>query len=246
MNIKDLREKISKKINKQNLRTFFQKQGLYVLIFLCVVAAGITAIIAWPKDTTIEEQVGDSDEDVIMSEDMTLDEELANNIEASPEPTQSDEPEPTEAVQTDGDENTVPASNGSGAIKLTRPLEGQIIGTFSGDELVFFASLNIWATHNGIDIKADEGAQVLAALSGTVEEVCTNEADGGVVVITHADDSETVYAGLGDFSVKKGDKVNAGDVIGTVGEMPTELDLGYHLHFEYIADGAYKDPAKFF
>ena len=35
MNIKDLREKVSKKINKQSVKTFFQKQGLYVLIFLC-------------------------------------------------------------------------------------------------------------------------------------------------------------------------------------------------------------------
>ena len=244
MNIKDIRDKISKKINKQSVKTFFQKQGLYVLIFLCVVAAGITAIIAWPKDTTIKEQIGDSDAGVSMIEAPTLEEEIANNMEATPEPEESNEPEPTEAAQTD--EDTVPASNGSGTIKLARPLEGQIIGTFSGDELVFFASLNVWATHNGIDIKADQGAEVAAALSGTVDEVCMNEADGGVVVISHSDSSETVYAGLAGFSINKGDKVNAGDVIGTVGEMPTELDLGYHLHFEYIVDGVYKDPTKYF
>ena len=246
MNIKDLRDKVSKKINKQTVKSFFQKQGLYVLIFLCVVAAGITAIIAWPKDTTIKEQIGESDAGVAMIEDTTLEEEIANSIETTPEPEESAAPEPTETAQADEDTATVPASNGSGSIKLTRPLEGQIIGTFSGDELVFFPSLNVWATHNGVDIKADEGAQVVAALSGTVEEVCTNEADGGVIVISHSDSSETVYAGLGSFSVKEGDKVNAGDVIGTVGELPTELDLGYHLHFEYIVDGMYKDPEKYF
>ena len=111
---------------------------------------------------------------------------------------------------------------------------------------LFFASLNVWATHNGIDIKAEEGADVVAAMSGTVIEALTNEADGGVVVISHAEDAETVYAGLGEIAVNKGDKVNTGDKLGTVGELPTELDLGYHLHFEYMIGGAYKDPTKYF
>ena len=59
-----------------------------------------------------------------------------------------------------------------------------------------------------------------AAMAGTVIEAYTNEADGGVVVIKHSDSIETVYAGLGDLLVSEGDKVNASDVIGTVGEHP--------------------------
>jgi murein DD-endopeptidase MepM/ murein hydrolase activator NlpD len=244
MNMKDFKEKISQKINKESVKGFFQKQGLYVLIFLCVVAAGITAIVAWPKDTAIEEETDGSDQDVSMIDVPSLEEEMANMPTVRPETTV--EPEPTEVAVTDENDDAVPASNGSGTITLKRPLEGQIINDFSGDELVFFASLNVWATHNGIDIKAEEGADVTAAMSGTVIEAFTNEADGGVVVISHADDAETVYAGLGEIAVKKGDKVNAGDKLGKIGEMPTELDLGYHLHFEYTVGGAYKDPAKYF
>ncbi|MDD5016511.1 MAG: M23 family metallopeptidase [Eubacteriales bacterium] len=245
MNIKNIKDKITKKINKQSIKGFFQKQGLYVLIFLCVVAAGITAIIAWPSPSTDEEQLSDSDTGAAVIEAPTLEEELAASETASATvtPTATDEPE--EEAPTDNQE-TVAANNGSGQVTLKKPVDGQIINEFSGDALVYFASLNIWATHNGVDIQTENGAPVVAALSGTVTDVYTNAADGGVVVITHSSTAKTVYAGLGDIVVEEGDKVNTGDEIAAVGEMPKELDLSYHLHFEYIVDGIWKDPTKYF
>ena len=138
MNMKDFKEKISQKINKESVKGFFQKQGLYVLIFLCVVAAGITAIVAWPKDTSIEDEVDESGQDVSMIDVPSLEEEIENSM-PTVRPDTTDEPEPTEvAVTDDEDDDAVPASNGSGTITLKRPLEGQIINDFSGDELVVF------------------------------------------------------------------------------------------------------------
>ena len=55
-----------------------------------------------------------------MIEDSTLDEEIANSMEATPEPEESEEPEITEAAQTDEDAESVPASNGSGTIKTDK------------------------------------------------------------------------------------------------------------------------------
>ncbi|MGI5849363.1 MAG: peptidoglycan DD-metalloendopeptidase family protein [Christensenellales bacterium] len=233
MNIKD---KIFKKINKQSLKLFFQRQGLYVLIFLCIVAAGITAIVAWPRDNTDEQQISDSGTDAAVIEAPTLEEELAANATQSPSPTPTAEPTGT----------PIAASKGSGKITLKKPVQGQIINKFSGDELVYYASLNIWETHNGVDIKGDKGESVAAALSGTVSEAYSNEADGGVVVINHSDTAKTVYVGLGDITVKKDDKVNSGQKIGEIGELPKELDLGYHVHFEYIVNNQWKDPSKYF
>ena len=243
MNMKNIKDKITKKINRQSVKTFLQKQGLYVLIFLCVAAAGITAIIAWPRDDGSQTQVGENDQGVSINEGTSLEDELAMltpKPSASPSPTVM--PTPTAEPKATGK----PASNGSGSIKLKKPVDGKIINSFSGDELVFYASLNVWATHNGVDIQADKDASVLAALSGTVKEAYSNEADGGVVIISHSDKTETVYAGLGELMVAEGDKVNAGDVIGKIGEMPKELDLPSHLHFEYKVDGKWKDPAKYF
>lgn len=239
MNFKSIKDKISGKINKQSVKTFFQKQGLYVLIFLCVVAAGITALVAWPRP---EENVSeDSGTDVSLIDVPSLEEEMAA---ASPAPSSSVTPSASPSPSATATAQT--GSNGSGSISLKKPVDGKIINSFSGDELVFFASLDMWATHNGVDIQAEKETPVVAALSGTVQDVYADESNGGVIVISHSDKVSTVYAGLGEMSVTKGDKVNAGQQIGKIGEMPKELDLSYHLHFEYIVNGAYKDPAKYF
>ncbi len=243
MNMKNIKEKITKKINRQSVKTFLQKQGLYVLIFLCVAAAGITAIIAWPRDDGSQTQVGENDQGVSINEGTSLEDELAM---LTPKPSLSPSPTAAPTATVEPKASGKPASNGSGSIKLRKPVDGKIINSFSGDELVFYASLNVWATHNGVDIQADNGASVLAALSGTVSQAYTNEADGGVVIISHSDKSETIYSGLGELMVTEGDKVNGGDVIGKLGELPKELDLPSHLHFEYKVDGKWKDPAKFF
>jgi len=243
MNEKNIRDKITRKINRESVKAFLKKQGLYVLIFLCVAAAGITAIIAWPRDDGNQPQIGENDPASVVG-DKSLEDELAMltprpspSPSATAVPTPSETPKPTE---------TGKPKNSGGSIKLRKPVDGKIINSFSGDELVFFPSLNVWATHNGTDIQAEKGASVCAAMAGTVTEAYTNEADGGVVVIKHSDSIETVYAGLGDLLVSEGDKVNAGDIIGTVGEIPKELDLPSHLHFEYKVNGEWKDPAKSF
>lgn len=251
MNIKSFREKLHGKITKQSVKSFFKKQGLYVLIFLCLVAAGITALVAWPRDES-ELQIGDPD--ISTSDNNAVTEDSPVSVVEAPtleeEQRELDEEVHSEEPGTEDEDTAVsnpkPANNGSGSIKLAKPLDGQIVQEFSGDSLVYYASLNMWATHNGIDFKADENTEVKAALSGTVEDVYSNEADGGVVVVSHSSTSKTVYAGLGDIAVKVGDKVSVGHMLGKVGELPKELDLSYHLHFEYIVDGSYKDPAKYF
>lgn len=240
MSNKSFKEKISRKINKESMKLFFQKQGLYVLIFLCVVAAGITAIVAWPKSDN--EQISDSDKGAAVIEGPSLSEEIARQ---TPVPTTSallPSASPSPSAQPSGGGQ----DNGSGRMTLTKPLKGQVINKFSGNNLVPFPALNMWATHNGVDIKADEGASVGAALSGTVSEVWTDESCGGTVIITHSGNSKTIYMGLKNIMVKKDDKVNAGQKIGEVGEMPKELDLSYHLHFEYMVDKSYKDPENYF
>jgi murein DD-endopeptidase MepM/ murein hydrolase activator NlpD len=245
MSYKSIKDTISKKVSKENLKNFFQKQGLYVLIFLCVVAAGITAIVAWPKGNN--EQISDKDEGAAVIEAPLLSDEIAR-VSPTPGITVSPTPSASPAVSPTG-------QNGSGKMTLTRPVKGQIINKFSGDSAVPFPALGMWMTHNGVDIKADEGTPVVAALSGTVTEMWTDESCGGTVVITHSGNSKTVYSGLKNITVKKDDKVNAGQKIGEVGEMPKEMDLSFHLHFEYIVDPVYKngilaggwqDPEKYF
>jgi len=237
MNFKNIVEKVKKKVNRQNMKLFFQKQGLYVLIFLCIVAAGITAIIAWPRDD--ENQISqETDKGAIVLQSPII----TPTRLPSPTPLSSASPSPSPTASP----SAKPANNGSGKVVLTKPVSGQTINKFSDGKLVFFPSLNMWMTHNGVDIKAGKGAAVVAGLSGTVSDVHSDESNGGVVVIAHSGSSSTVYAGLVNMTVKVGDKVNAGQKIGEIGDMPRELDLGYHLHFEYIVNGTFMDPEKYF
>jgi murein DD-endopeptidase MepM/ murein hydrolase activator NlpD len=66
---------------------------------------------------------------------------------------------------------------------------------------------------------------------------------GNLIVITHRDGFQTWYAHLAQFSVKEGQEVRQGVVIGHVGT--TGRSTGPHLHFEIKQDGQRLDPIDF-
>jgi len=63
---------------------------------------------------------------------------------------------------------------------------------------------------------------------------------GLTVIIEHPGGDYSVYGSLEKVTVKKGDVVGKGDVIGYVGS--TDPDLGPHLHFEMRPEGKPVDP----
>lgn len=83
--------------------------------------------------------------------------------------------------------------------------------------------------HSGIDIAANQGTKIKAALSGEVIKSTTNEAYGKYIMIK-TDDVITVYAHCSRLIVKEGEKVKQGDIIAEVGS--TGWATGPHLHFE--------------
>lgn len=101
-------------------------------------------------------------------------------------------------------------------------------------------------SHRGIDFGARTGTPVLAAADGKVVEV-TDRFDGEpgygkVVVIEHANRLRSVYAHLDSRSVKVGESIRSGHVIGLSGA--TGKATGPHLHLEVIEDGRRIDPAR--
>lgn len=121
------------------------------------------------------------------------------------------------------------------------PLPG---GKFNGCGLACECAVHInYYPHNGIDINGvAKGKPVVAAASGTVTcastdntscDVCDQSGGGTHVEIKVGKEGDynifTSYAHLDELAVKKGDKVEAGDVIGYVGRTGTAT--GVHLHF---------------
>ena len=94
--------------------------------------------------------------------------------------------------------------------------------------------------HTGVDFDGTAGQPVRAAAAGLVVFAAIEDGYGNVVVIDHGNQIATVYAHMLASSVKLGDVLARGQVLGTVGS--TGYSTGPHLHFEYRVSGAAIDP----
>lgn len=95
--------------------------------------------------------------------------------------------------------------------------------------------------HQGIDLNAQAGEPVYAALDGTVTTAAASDSYGNWIELTHADGFSTRYAHCYLLAVQEGDTVSAGDLIALAGE--TGDASGVHLHFELLENGQPVDPA---
>ena len=97
--------------------------------------------------------------------------------------------------------------------------------------------------HTGIDITARGGAPIMASAQGTVTYTGQTSGYGKMVEIDHGYGYKTRYAHASDILVRRGEKVQRGDVIGKVGE--TGLTTGPNLHYEILVNGRAVDPRPY-
>ena len=139
-------------------------------------------------------------------------------------------PQPVKISFNDFGVNTMPTESLSivkGNIPSLLPVVGQI-------------SRNFGPNHKGIDIAAPQLSPVIAAGSGVVNTTGWDSLFGNYVVIKHNNDYLTFYGHLYSVDVKKGERVNGGQVIGTVGS--TGSSTSPHLHYEVRFRGKQVDP----
>ena len=99
--------------------------------------------------------------------------------------------------------------------------------------------------HSGMDFTAPLGTEVYSSGDGTIESVNSGlRGMGNYVVINHGFGYSSLYAHLDSFSVKTGQKVHRGDVIGYVGN--TGLSIAPHLHYEIKLNNQNVDPVNYF
>ena len=99
--------------------------------------------------------------------------------------------------------------------------------------------------HNGVDLIAPQGDPVRAVADGTVTDVVTSRKGlGNVVEITHPGGYVTRYAHLADITVSRGQRVQRGRKIASVGISGNTF--APHLHFELLKGGEYLDPVYCF
>ncbi len=128
---------------------------------------------------------------------------------------------------------------------MADPLDEFTFGQTYSEEHVFNATLNHWHPHEALDFLAKEGSNVKCVFDGTVKEVVKDGYSGTIVTIEHQDGFTTVYKLLDNVTVKAGDKVSKGDVIGKVALVEDEMKDGAHIHLELYKDGKRINPLDY-
>lgn len=95
----------------------------------------------------------------------------------------------------------------------------------------------------GIDIKAEAGQPVVAVSAGTAVYVGRMRGYGNLLIVEHEGSLYSLYAHLNEIVVKPDQKVEAGELVGHVGD--TGSFEGAKLHFELRQDKEILDPEKY-
>ena len=205
-------------------------KGYYIALVLCAAAIGITSYVFYRNAGNDLEQ--------------------PDAVEASAPLQQMDTDLPVIATQP---QNQAPSASQATqptqkrALKTTSPVVGQEVFGYSMETLSYNQTTRDWRTHDGVDIAAEAGTEVVAAADGEVYTTYEDESLGYTVVIRHEGGYTTRYASLSEeVLVRAGDQVTMGQVIGTVDSTAlVETVLGPHVHFSVSYQDIPMDPAEF-
>lgn len=225
------------KQNKEKITAFLKEKGIYLVLMACVAAVGLAAAFVFVPQLQGEPEPTEDLSAVSGSGDERLD------AVTTPIPT----PSPTPTLIPDFTPAATLKPTATPKTKAAAPVEGDVIWGFAMTELIFSRTLEQWMTHSGVDIASPLGTEVHAVFSGTVESVELDGQLGVTVTVKHSNDMTTVYANLKeDPPVKKGQKVNAGALLGYIGETAvSECGDQSHLHFELHVKDEAVDPSAY-
>ena len=124
------------------------------------------------------------------------------------------------------------------AYSFSLPVKGVVSSSFGARESKY---QNVKGYHTGIDLAADKGTKIKAAMQGIVDLV-SKEGDYGKHIKIRCNNVTTLYAHCSKIYVKEGEIVAKGQDIAEVGS--TGNSTGPHLHFEIRINDRFVDPSK--
>ena len=149
-----------------------------------------------------------------------------SSSEALPEPISAEKSELTLEKSKTSEQPKSIATNNTG--RFSYPINGKIIRDYVKNKT------------DGIDISAPVGTPIVAAERGIVAAITADTKEVPIIVLKHEGNLLTVYAGIGDITVKEKDKVSRSQVLGKIqpGDPP-------FLHFEVRRGFESIDPMEF-
>jgi murein hydrolase activator len=121
--------------------------------------------------------------------------------------------------------------------RLLRPAPGQVTVAFGR---VVNPKFNTVTVQNGVDIAAPAGASIRAVAPGRVVHAGWFKGYGNLVIVDHGEGYHTLFAHLGAMQTAMGEEVDAGHVLGKVGDSGSLK--GAYLYFELREKGRPIDP----
>ena len=227
----------SKKGFGKRLEQIIEGRGFYIVMALC---AAIIGVSIWTLLKSPSPAIDEAEFDEVLSE-------------VEPMPFDPAEPELREAQQEEeasaetAEPTDEPAMQTAAESAVVWPLEGEIIRDYSMDALQYDPTMSDWRTHDGVDIAAQPGDKVAAIRAGTVRNVFVDDAFGTTVEIDHGNGLVIAYCNLESVpTVYTGDAVQAGDVIGSVGQTAiAETAQECHLHLRAELNGKSTSPLDY-
>jgi murein DD-endopeptidase MepM/ murein hydrolase activator NlpD len=128
----------------------------------------------------------------------------------------------------------------SSKILFMFPADGRVSSYFGSRIDPFYGGISF---HRGIDIARQSGGAVRAAERGRIAYAGWMGGCGMAAEVDHGRGLTTRYCHLGRLTVGKGDRVLAGQTIGSIGS--SGRATGSHLHFEVRRYGSAVDPAEY-
>jgi len=220
------KNRLKNTFNRERFTRFLDKQGFYIVLFLCLCIIGATAILTSdgkfglrggpdnPEkiigDVPVKSSPDDLIDIVITDINEGEDDQQSTDIDNPGDEQVGAEQNPidqsqaqdldTNELSTDTANPAAPASAGATITEspqtMGMPVTGDVIKGYAMDELVYSRTLKEWTTHTGMDIESPIGTEVRAALKGVVESVEEDALKGIVITLVHDGGLETIYMGL--------------------------------------------------
>ena len=232
-------------------------KGLIIAAGACILAVGAAGFYSYSKisDSLNAELIGNNSGTLSADADTKNESQnapvnaeqtdIAKQSETTAPVTEAEESAESAVVTTEAEEEPAEETNNPVPQAMVRPLNGEVLNGFSDGELVKSKTLNVWRTHDGVDIAGAQDEKVKSMTSGTVTQVYDDQRWGACIVIDHGNGLEGHYCGLNkeDIPVAEGQAVSAGTVIGSVGNTAeSEIGEDSHLHFAVKKNGDWIDP----
>ena len=111
---------------------------------------------------------------------------------------------------------------------------------------IYFSTLNQYKYHPAVVIAAELGSEVRSAARGKVSQIRNDEETGTTLTMELGNGYEAIYGQLADLTVEEGDTIEAGTLIGYVGEPTKYYTLeGSNLYFQLLKDDDPVNPMDF-